>query len=294
MLLVPLLALLSVRLFVLMHDCSHHALFKNKRLNDLVGFWLGVLVLTPHREWRRSHAIHHATAANLQRRNWGDLYVLTVAEYDQLPRRERVAYYLRRNVLVMCGLGPWVVFLFRQRFHGSLCEQKPHGRRSLNVHLTSLTAVTLFLLAGWGLGWAFMLVIWGLSFWLAAAVGIWLFYVQHNFEEVYYAHNQRDYSFEKAALEGASFLRLPRWLHWFTGNIGYHHVHHLDPRIPNYHLPACHERLFASHSVPTLTLWTGLRALRLKLYDTDTEQMVGWREYSGMVKRRTAGNVTFR
>lgn len=277
--LVPLHALLMVRIFVLMHDCSHHSLFTHKWANDVVGFWLGAMLFTPHREWRRSHAIHHATAGCLDRRNTGDIYTMTEVEYRNGSPLRRWGYRMIRNPVVMFGLGPFAVFLIKQRVKGSLCEGLPRGRRFWSVHLTTLAACLLLFLACRAAGATMFLIVWGLSFWCAAALGIFLFYMQHNFEDVYYAIDRREYSFERVGLEGASYFRLPGWMHWFTGNIGYHHIHHIDPLIPNYRLPDCHRVLFQDSDVRQLSFWQAIETLRLKLIVPEEGRMISWEEF---------------
>ncbi len=281
-----------IRLFVLMHDCSHHSLFRTKWANDWVGFWLGTLFLTPHREWRRSHAIHHATSNCLERRNTGDIYTMTEAEYLAAPRQHRWAYRIVRHPLVMLGLGPIAVFLVKQRVKGSLCEGLPRGRRFVNVHATTVVAITLAAIGCYLLGTNMVLTIWGLSFWLAGAVGIFLFYMQHNFDGIYYAQGRQDFSFDLAGVEGASFFDLPAWAHWCTGNIGYHHIHHLDPLIPNYRLPACHRALFNESSVKHLSVWEAVQTLRLKLLLPEEQRMITWHEFRDRQNRPLTGGLT--
>lgn len=277
--LIPVHSVFMVRLFVLMHDCSHHSLFRSKRANDWIGFWLGTLFLTPHREWRRSHAIHHATSNCLQRRNAGDIYTMTEEEYLAAPSWRRLAYRAIRHPAIMLGLGPIAVFIIKQRLKGSLCEGLPHGRRLINVHATTFASLMLALLGCYLLGTGLFLTIWGASFWLAAAVGIFLFYMQHNFEDVYYAYDREDFSFDLAGVHGASFFDLPAWAHWCTGNIGYHHIHHLDPLIPNYRLPDCHRSIFDEGSVKHLSIRQSMETLQLKLLLPEEQRMITWREF---------------
>lgn len=278
-LLVPLHSVLMIRLFVLMHDCSHGSFFHSRRTNEIVGFWLGALFLTPFREWRRSHAIPHATASCLERRNRGDIYTMTEAEYNAASRFERWKYRMMRNPLIMLGLGPIVVFGIKHRIKGSLCEGMPRGTRWIRLQATTLTSFALGLLGCWILGTRVFLTIWLLSFWLAAAVGIFLFYMQHNFEGVYYARERGDYSFELAGIEGASYFDLPRFAHWCIGNIGYHHIHHLDPVIPNYRLSDCHEACFQTASIKQLGFRVAIGTLRLKLFVPDEQRMITWSEW---------------
>jgi omega-6 fatty acid desaturase (delta-12 desaturase) len=289
---VPIHAALMVRLFVLMHDCSHHSLFATRRANDLVGFWLGALFLTPHREWRRSHAIHHATASCLAKRNPGDIYTMTEDEYAAAPARKRLAYRLKRNPVIMLGLGPIVVFLIKQRFKGSLCAGRPHGRRWLQLQATTLSSLALGAGGCLLLGAAPFLTIWSLSFSIAGAAGIFLFYLQHNFHGAYYARDRDDYSFDLAGLVGASFLDLPGWAHWCTGNIGYHHIHHLDPLIPNYRLRACHRALFQDAPVKRLRIREAVGTLRLKLLAPGEPRMLTWSDWKRRQAQRTRGALS--
>ena len=281
---VPLHAVMMVRLFVLMHDCSHHSLFASRKANDITGFWLGAMFLTPHREWRRSHAIHHATASCLERRNTGDIYTMTEDEYTAASASRRLSYQLLRNPAIMLGLGPIAVFVIKQRFKGSLCEGMPRGRRWINLQATTLAAIALGTMGCWLFGASLFLTIWSLSFWLAAATGIFLFYVQHNFRDTYYARDRHEYSFDLAGIQGASFFDLPRWAHWCTGNIGYHHIHHLDPLIPNYWLPQCHHTVFEHAPVRRLGIREAIGTLRLKLLVPGEPRMITWQEWK---QRRT-------
>jgi acyl-lipid omega-6 desaturase (Delta-12 desaturase) len=262
-----------VRVFIVFHDCGHGSFFGSRRANDVTGFITGVLTLTPYHDWRHEHALHHATAGDLERRGHGDVTTLTVEEYRRLPLRGRLAYRLYRNPLVMFGIGPLWVFLVQQRFptRGSALRER------LSVHLTNLAlaALAAVLIATIGLK-ATLLVELPIIV-IAGAAGVWLFYVQHQFEQVYWARGARR-DFVAAALLGSSLYKLPRVLQWFTGNIGFHHIHHLSPRVPNYKLERCHREQPVFQAVNTLTLRSSLRTLRLRLYDEVAGKLVTFRQ----------------
>jgi omega-6 fatty acid desaturase (delta-12 desaturase) len=258
-----------VRTFILFHDCSHGSFFASRRANTWVGAALGLLLLSPFLRWRHDHAVHHATSGDLGRRGVGDIRTLTVNEYRALAWRGRVGYRLLRNPLLMFGLGPVIAMMIGPRIVAR--GARPRMRRNVIVTNAALAAVigTLCLLIGWR---QYLLVAVPPEL-LAGAAGIWLFYVQHQFEDAYW-ENGADWEYADAALRGSSYLKLPKVLHFLTGNIGFHHVHHLNARIPNYNLPRAHHENPIFHDVPTLSLWDGLRAVRLKLWDEDRKRLV--------------------
>jgi omega-6 fatty acid desaturase (delta-12 desaturase) len=258
-----------VRTFILFHDCSHGSLMPSKRANAWLGGFLGLFVLAPYRRWRHDHAVHHATSGDLERRGVGDLPTLTVEEYRARSPRGRLAYRLFRNPVVMFGIGPIIAMIVGPRIFTR--SQRPRLRRSVIATDFGLVAVVGFFC--WLIGWQSFLLVWGPAALLAGATGIWLFYVQHQFEDAYWESGEQ-WSYADAALRGSSYLKLPKVLQFFTGNIGLHHVHHLNSRIPNYNLQRAHDENPMFHSVPTLSLWDGLRATRLKLYDEDRGAMV--------------------
>ena len=260
-----------VRTFVVFHDCTHGSLLPSKRANRLAGAALGLLVLAPFSRWRHDHAVHHASSGDLARRGVGDLPTLTVEEYRGRGRRARLAYRLLRNPVVMFGIGPVIAMVVGPRI--ATRAQRPRMRRSvLGTDLALAVAVVgLGLLIGWG----DFLLVWAPSALLAGSTGIWLFYVQHQFEDAYW-QDSAQWSFADAALQGSSHLRLPRLLQFFTANIGLHHIHHLSAKIPNYNLQRAHDENPVFHDVPTLSLADGLRAVRLKLYDEDSRRMVSF------------------
>jgi omega-6 fatty acid desaturase (delta-12 desaturase) len=258
-----------LRTYIVFHDCAHGSFLPAKRANMWLGVVLGLLVYSPFHSWRHSHAVHHATAGDLDRRGVGDVLTLTVTEYQTAAWRRRLAYRLFRNPLVMFGVGPIYAMVLQPRFVSR--STRPRIRRSVigtNIAL-AVVAVALCWLVGWR---EYLLVQWPPAL-LAAAAGVWLFYVQHQFEDTYW-QNGDDWTYADAALRGSSHLRLPKLLQFFTGNIGLHHVHHLSARIPNYNLQRAHDENPVFHEVPTLSLWDGLRAVRLKLWDEDRGRLV--------------------
>jgi acyl-lipid omega-6 desaturase (Delta-12 desaturase) len=258
-----------VRVFIVFHDCAHGSLLPSRRANTVVGTALGLLVLSPFRRWRHDHAVHHATAGDLDRRGVGDIVTLTVSEYAERSWRGRVGYRLLRNPLVMFGLGPVMAMIIGPRIVSK--GARPRMRNSVLG-----TDAALALLVGglcWLTGWQDFVIVWAPSAFLAGSIGIWLFYVQHQFEDAYWQSGE-EWSYADAALRGSSHLKLPPVLRFFTGNIGLHHVHHLNARIPNYNLPRAHAASPLFAAVPTLSLSDGLRAVRYKLWDEQTGRLV--------------------
>lgn len=259
----------SVRTFIVFHDCGHGSFLPTKRANAIVGAIAGLLVYSPYLWWRHDHAVHHATAGDLDRRGVGDVQTLTVAEYGRLGRWRRLAYRSFRNPIVMFGLGPIVTLLLTPRIVSR--ADRPRIRRS--VIGTNIALAALIGGVGWIVGWRAFLLVQTPVFMISGSVGIWLFYVQHQFEDTYWQSSD-DWSYADAALRGSSYLRLPKVLAFFTGNIGVHHVHHLNARIPNYNLQRAHAENPVFHTVPTLSIADGLRAVRLKLWDEDGRRLL--------------------
>ncbi|HEX4034627.1 MAG TPA: fatty acid desaturase [Solirubrobacteraceae bacterium] len=260
-----------LRTYIVFHDCSHGSYLPSKRANIWLGSVLGVIVYAPFANWRHNHAVHHATAADLDRRGQGDVPTLTISEYHSKGWRGRTGYRLFRNPVVMFGLGPLFAMILGPRIVPK--DARPRIRRS--VHLTNVALAIIVGVACWLLGWRDFLLIQGPPALIAGAAGIWLFYVQHQFEDTFWERGS-DWTYADAALRGSSYLKLPAVLQYFTGNIGLHHVHHLCARIPNYNLQAAHDENPIFHDVPTLSLWDGLRAVQLKLWDEDARRLVGW------------------
>jgi omega-6 fatty acid desaturase (delta-12 desaturase) len=258
-----------VRTFILFHDCSHGSFLSSRRANAWLGVGLGLLLYSPFLRWRHDHAVHHATSGDLGRRGVGDIRTLTVAEYRALAWRRRIGYRLLRNPLVMFGLGPIVAMVIGPR----IVARGARRRMRRSVISTNIALAVLVGVLCWLIGWRQYLLVSAPPELLAGSVGIWLFYVQHQFEDAYW-EDGTNWDYANAALRGSSYLRLPKVLHFFTGNIGFHHVHHLNACIPNYNLQRAHRENPMFHHVPTLSMWDGLRAVRLKLWDEDRQRLV--------------------
>jgi len=268
-------ALFLMRLFIIQHDCGHGSYFRSGRVNNAVGRALGVITLMPYAAWRRDHAIHHAGSGNLARRGVGDVTTLTVAEYRARSRWGRLAYRLYRHPLVLFIVGPAYVLLLRYRLP---LANSFHDRRSwLSILGTDVAAAALAAGIAALAGPAALLAGWGSALLLASAIGVWFFYVQHQFEDTYW-RPAGSWDFHAAALEGCSFYDLPRILHWVTGSIGFHHIHHLASRIPNYRLRSCFEENPELRQAKRLTLWSSVRATRLALWDEERQRLVSFRQ----------------
>jgi acyl-lipid omega-6 desaturase (Delta-12 desaturase) len=262
-----------VRTYIVFHDCAHGSFLPWSKANDWLGAGCGLLVFTPFQRWRHQHAVHHASSGDLDRRGVGDVLTLTVAEYVALPWRRRLGYRLLRNPVVMFGLGPIWAMILAPRFVSP--RERPRIRRS--VWRTNLVLGAVIALVCWLLGWESFLLVEMPSAMLAGSIGVWLFYVQHQFEDAYWQSSD-SWSYDEAALKGSSYLRLPKALQFFTGNIGLHHVHHLSTRIPNYNLQRAHDAYPIFRQVPTLSLWDGIRCVKLKLYDEEHGRLVTFRQ----------------
>jgi omega-6 fatty acid desaturase (delta-12 desaturase) len=266
-------AALFVRLFIFFHDCTHGSFLPSPRWNRIVGYFCGLLTFTAFDDWRRRHAAHHVAVGDLDRRGVGDVTLMTVAEYRAASPLRRFAYRLYRHPLVLFGVGPIYYFLIQNRFPSKVAK-KPEV---YSIIVIDLALAGIVAVAGITLGWRTLLLVQGPILLLAATVGVWLFYIQHQFQGVYWSrHDQWDPW--RVPLEGASYYRLPRWLHWVTGNIGFHHVHHARPGIPNYRLRQCHEAIPVLRAVRPLTLRESLKTVSYKLWDEERQRLVGFRE----------------
>ena len=273
--------LFLVRIFIIFHDCGHGSFFKSRRANDIVGFVTGVLTLTPYYHWRWEHSIHHASSGDLDRRGTGDLWTLTVEEYLKSSRWRRFAYRLARNPIVLFGLAPIYLLIFKQRFPAF--KASPRERRS--VHWMNLAILGIAIVQAWTFGIAAYVLIQLTIVIVGGGLGIWMFYVQHQFEDVYWERDG-NWDFTAAALQGSSFYKLPRILQWFSGNIGFHHIHHLSPRIPNYNLERCHKADPLFQEVRPLTFFSSLKSLRTHLWDEGRGKLVGFRHLRKVRKQR--------
>jgi len=272
---------LLTRAFIIFHDCGHGSFFKSQRANNFLGTICGLLVFTPYYQWRFEHAIHHATSGDLDRRGVGDIITLTVGEYVQLSRWGRFTYRLYRSPIVMLGLGPWFTFLISQRFVNPISKK----RERVSVYFSNLFIVALLVVAALTIGVkAFLLIQLPVAF-VGGLGGIWMFYIQHQFEGTYWQrHEEWDYT--TAAIRGSSYFKLPKVLQWFTGNIGFHHIHHLSSRIPNYALQQCMEENPEFQNVTTITLWSSLKSLRLNLWDEEQRLLISFRHLKTARRQR--------
>jgi acyl-lipid omega-6 desaturase (Delta-12 desaturase) len=262
-----------VRSYIVFHDCAHGSFLRSKRANAWLGTSVGLLVFETFACWRHNHAVHHATAGDLGRRGVGDVPTLTVAEYRARSRREQFLYRLFRHPVVMFGIGPIFALVVQPRIVPRTARPRIK-RRVLATDIALAALVTGLCLL---LGWRDYLLVQAPIVMLGGAAGIWLFYVQHQFDDVYWERGEQ-WSYVDAALHGSAYLKLPKVLQFFSGNIGLHHVHHLSARVPNYNLQRAHDELPMFHNVPTLSLTDGLRTVRLKLYDEDRRRMVTFAE----------------
>jgi omega-6 fatty acid desaturase (delta-12 desaturase) len=258
-----------VRMYSFFHDLTHNSMFESRGANRRWGYLLGFLLFTPYRWWQRQHSLHHAGTGNLDKRGPGEIYTMTLAEYEKASRARRLAYRAYRNPLMMLLVGPSLVFLFERRF-----PQRGMNRRTL----FSVVATNLALVA-WAAGWSTLvgfntyLLVQGTTLVAGGAVAAWMLYIQHQYEETYY-ETAAEWSFESAALQGSSYLKLPRAIAWAVGNANYHHVHHLSAKIPNYNLRAAHEEQPMFADTPVVTLRSSIDALRLKLWDEERGRLM--------------------
>ena len=270
-----------VRVFIIFHDCGHGSFFKSRRANDVGGFLSGMLTFTPYFHWRWEHSLHHATSGDLDRRGTGDVWTMTVQEYLESSRWKRFAYRLARNPVVLFVLAPLFIFLIKHR----IPKARASRRERYSVYWMNLAIL--------GVG-AAMAAIFGLKAYLliqftalmvAGSAGVWLFYVQHQFEGVYWERRD-EWDYAAAALQGSSFYKLPRVLQWFSGNIGFHHIHHLSPRIPNYNLEKCHNADPLFRQVKPVTLFSSFKSFTFRLWDEQRRELVGYRHLKSLRRSR--------
>ena len=265
-----------LRLFMIGHDCSHRSYLPKRWQNMFLGNFIGVLTNTPLHYWGSQHATHHRTTGNLDRRGTGDVTTLTVGEFANSNRGERAWYRLGRNPWILMFLFAPIHFVFMQRF--PLEQKKPSKKIWRSIMGTNLgicvyygTMIQLF-------GLTPFLMVYIPVIMLSSTAAVWLFYMQHQFDDAYWERDD-SWSYEEATLNGSSFYNLPRWLHWISGNIGYHHIHHLNPRVPNYNLPVCYASSPAVHDAKTIGFWESFRLAKLALWDESEKRLISFREY---------------
>jgi omega-6 fatty acid desaturase (delta-12 desaturase) len=278
-------ALFIVRMFIIQHDCGHGSFFNSRTANNTVGMVCSLFTFIPYYYWRRQHAIHHATNGLLEQRGQGDVDVLTVKEYLALSPGKRFKYRVIRNPYVFMFIGPIFFLLVSNRF--AFDKKKTTIRERANVYITNVMLAVLLATLAITMGFEQMAITVFPTLWLAAALGIWLFYVQHQFEQTYWEHT-KEWDYVDAALKGSSYLKLPRWLQWFTGDIGLHHIHHLAPLIPNYKLEDSFNENKALQQVTILNFWQAVKTLNLCAWDEEKHRLISFRELRAAVRAAEA------
>ncbi len=270
-----------VRTFIIFHDCGHGSFFKSQTANHIWGAITGVLTFTPYYHWRWEHSIHHSSSGDLDRRGTGDVWTLTVQEYLESSRWKRFSYRLVRNPFILFVIAPLFLFVIWQR----IPNPKANLRERLSVYWTNLALLVMAAGLIWAFGWKAYLVIQLTVLMVAGTTGVWLFYVQHQFEGVYWERGE-NWDYAMAALKGSSFYKLPRLLQWFSGNIGFHHIHHLSSRIPNYHLEKCHKAEPLFQTVKPITLFGSFKSFTFRLWDEQRRTLVGYGHLRALRKQQ--------
>jgi omega-6 fatty acid desaturase (delta-12 desaturase) len=268
-----------IRSFIISHDCGHGAFFRSRRANDIVGTITALFAFTPYEQWRHEHAVHHASGGDLDHRGIGDIWTMTVEEYMRASRVQRFRYRLHRSPWVLFTVGAFIQFVILQRFPRRPMSAREKNSIWLTNALVAVVSAGMCLLIGWK---AFLLIQIPVMV-LASSVGVWLFYVQHQFEGVHWSRHEQ-WDFARGAVEGSSFYKLPPVLQWISGNIGFHHIHHLSPRIPNYYLEKCYRENPVFQEVSTITLRASMKSLTFRLWDEELQTLVG---YDGVKAYRT-------
>jgi len=272
-------SLFMVRIFVLQHDCGHNSFFRSRKANNWVGMACSIFTFVPFYYWRRTHALHHAAAGDLDHRGVGDFYTMTVDEYAAKTKWEQFKYRLYRNPIVMFMIAPTVVFVVGYRF--DFLKRKDWKRERKGLLWTNLGLLAVAVVMTLLIGLPSYLIVQLTIVFLGAGIGTWFFFVQHNYEDAYWASGD-DWDYTTAALQGSSYYKLPRILQWFTGSIGFHHIHHLSPKIPNYNLEKAHNENEIFQTPVTLTLRTGFETTNLSLWDDENRKMINFRQYNAM------------
>jgi omega-6 fatty acid desaturase (delta-12 desaturase) len=275
------------RLFMIQHDCGHGSFFRSRKVADFVGFWIGVVTLTPYRYWRKTHAYHHSHSGDLDFRGLGDVDTYTVSEYYRKPFWGRLRYRLYRNPLVLLGLGGLFVFGLKHRYPWDIPRR--WKREWASVWKTNAALLAILVVSSLTIGVKALLLVHLPVLLFTGTVGVWIFYVQHQFEDTYWQEHA-DWSYFESGLQGCSHLMLSKPLQWITASIGIHHVHHLSAHIPNYRLQQCMDENVELQHVTKITIWDGIKALRLSLWHEDSRRLVSFREAKNLVRPRAAVN----
>lgn len=262
-----------IRLFIIQHDCGHRSFFNSRKANDVTGLLLSIFTLTPYHYWKKSHSIHHAGVGNLEQRGVGDIYTMTVDEYSSLSSWGKLKYRMYRNPFTLFVVLPYFLFTVVYRFPSY--RQKDLKPFHKSVYLTDLLIGLLAAGIIWFIGWQAFLLIQIPVYFISSTTGMWIFYVQHQFEDTYW-NSSDDWDYTQAAINGSSYYKLPKILQWFTGNIGFHHIHHLSPKIPNYQLEKCHNENPAFQKAKILTLRSSLRSILLNLWDEKRKKLISF------------------
>jgi omega-6 fatty acid desaturase (delta-12 desaturase) len=271
----------SIRIFIFFHDCCHDSYFTSRRANRILGYITGILTFTPFDDWKRNHNIHHATAGDLDSRGTGDVWTMTVDEYLTASRRTRLGYRLVRNPFFLLLVVPFWLSIISYRI-----PRRGSGWRAvLSVLVTDLALGAIITAFALTVGWQSYLLVQIPVVLISWTIGVWLFYVQHQYEDTYWAPSgERDPV--AAALQGSSYYKLPRVLQWITGSIGLHHIHHLRPRIPNYNLQACQDAIPALHAIKPLTMRQSLKSVAMNLWDESSQKMVSFHDIRSRQRER--------
>jgi omega-6 fatty acid desaturase (delta-12 desaturase) len=285
--LMPLAAGFLTRSFIIAHDCGHGAFFRSRRANTITGTITALLAFTPYDQWRHEHAVHHASGGDLDSRGVGDIWTMTVAEYVAASRFQRFRYRVHRSPWVLFTIGPFLQFFIIQRFARRKVSKREHWSIWQTNLLLAAMAIVMCLTIGWK---AYVLIQLPVMF-IAGVLGVWLFYVQHQFEDVHWARNE-DWDFVSGSVDGSSFYQLPRVLQWITGSIGFHHIHHLSPKIPNYYLEKVYRENAIFRNVKHITLRSSLKSLTFRLWDEELHQLVGYAGVKAYLERRQPALAT--
>lgn len=262
-----------LRIFIIFHDCAHLSFVKSRKATRIIGHICGVLTFTPYEEWRRTHMIHHGTVGNIDKRGVGDVWTMTAQEYRNSPRKKKFYYRLFRNPVILFIISPIVLFVIINR----IPSKNLHSKEFISIMLTNALILAIILTVALTVGIKYYLIIQLPILFISTSFGLWLFFVQHQFQDVYWSRTD-NWDIYRAAMEGSSFYKLPPILRWFTGNIGFHHIHHLNPSIPNYHLKKCQNEIVELQEIKPLTFFNSLKSLRLKVYDENLKKMISFRE----------------